>query len=577
VAPVSHVTPTALGSATTGSDGTFSLAVTLPALGLVRATFAGDSAYAPANGSSYATPAYLPAKVSLDPLPAIVSGLTHLTVTGSAQMQAPGGTWVPAADTGIIVHGSGTNYRASTQTDANGRFTASFWVEDPGPLEADSTQGIYSFAGAAQSAGAPVTINPTPTQVTGFQATSAPEIAQNGLGFSGHVDAWATDSGSSFRSGANMEADLYFQAQGQTSWTEMASSRVVFPDIARFGLPAYLPDGQLAQGSWQVRVPTASSTNTFIWPTAAARRAFSLPFALTQMSFAPATAVTSAWRAAYESGGRPVSQQYIFGDREEERRRLDAQASLLNPATERFFRASGIGHGMRVLDLGSGAGHVAVLASRLVGPGGSVLGAERDPAAVAGARGYASAAGARNIEFVEGDVKSIDGIDGEYDAVVGRLIVMYLPDPAAALRRAAALLRPGGVLAVQEPDLTYDWASPMTPLWAQVRDWFLQTLERAGIEPRMGLRLHHCFRDAGLPALALSLEAAVLGGPDAPVWGWASLLTGVLPLMERLGVATVAEVGPATLASRLLAETVASEGVVITPPMIAAAARTDPS
>ena len=89
-----------------------------------------------------------------------------------------------------------------------------------------------------------------------------------------------------------------------------------------------------------------------------------------------------------------MSQQYIFGDREEEQRRLDAQASLLNPATERFFRASGIGPGMRVLDLGSGAGHVAVLASRLVGPGGSVLGVERDPAAVASARGYASAAGA---------------------------------------------------------------------------------------------------------------------------------------------------------------------------------------
>jgi hypothetical protein len=74
----------------------------------------------------------------------------------------------------------------------------------------------------------------------------------------------------------------------------------------------------------------------------------------------------------------------------------------------------------------------------------------------------------------------------------------------------------------------------------------------------------------------LPIEAAVIGGPDAPVWGWASLLTGVLPLMEQFGIATGAEVGPATLASRLLAETVAADGVVISPPMIAAAARTDP-
>src|SRR5690348_3896423 len=109
--------------------------------------------------------------------------------------------------------------------------------------------------------------------------------------------------------------------------------------------------------------------------------------------------------------GQPVAQRYIFWDRAEEQRRLGAQASLLAPGTERFFRASGIGPGMRVLDLGSGAGHVAVLASRLVGPQGSVVGVERDPAAVVSARGYASASGAGNIEFVEGDVQSLDGMD----------------------------------------------------------------------------------------------------------------------------------------------------------------------
>ena len=58
--------------------------------------------------------------------------------------------------------------------------------------------------------------------------------------------------------------------------------------------------------------------------------------------------------------------QYAFSDRAQEQRRLATQAELLDPLTERVFREAGLGTGMRVLDLGSGAGDVAILAARLV-------------------------------------------------------------------------------------------------------------------------------------------------------------------------------------------------------------------
>jgi cyclopropane fatty-acyl-phospholipid synthase-like methyltransferase len=79
---------------------------------------------------------------------------------------------------------------------------------------------------------------------------------------------------------------------------------------------------------------------------------------------------------------------YVFTDRQEEQRRLERQAELFEPLTERVFRVAGLGAGMRVLELGSGAGDVAMLAARLVGTDGEVVGVERDPAAVtdAGAR-----------------------------------------------------------------------------------------------------------------------------------------------------------------------------------------------
>jgi ubiquinone/menaquinone biosynthesis C-methylase UbiE len=265
-----------------------------------------------------------------------------------------------------------------------------------------------------------------------------------------------------------------------------------------------------------------------------------------------------------------VADDYVFNDRAAEQRRLDLQATLFDPLTERLFRAAGLTSGMRVLDLGSGAGHVALLAARLVGLEGEVVGVERDPQAVADASARAETVGADNVRFVVGDVQTLEGVDDGFDAVVGRLILMYLRDPVDALRRAAALLRPGGVLVAHEGDLSYEWAVPQSAQWHQVRDWMLRTLTAAGVEPRMGLRLYSCFVEAGLPGPSMMLEATVAGGDEAPAWGWANLLRGALPLMERLKVATAEEVDPDSLADRLLADVRREEGIVIGPPLIGA-------
>jgi ubiquinone/menaquinone biosynthesis C-methylase UbiE len=100
---------------------------------------------------------------------------------------------------------------------------------------------------------------------------------------------------------------------------------------------------------------------------------------------------------------------------------------------------------MRVLELGSGAGDVAMLAARLVGREGEVVGVERDPEAVASAAALVAQAGLSNIRFIQGDAQTLDGIADGFDAAVGRLILRYLPDPAAALQRTAALVQPGGL------------------------------------------------------------------------------------------------------------------------------------
>jgi SAM-dependent methyltransferase len=264
------------------------------------------------------------------------------------------------------------------------------------------------------------------------------------------------------------------------------------------------------------------------------------------------------------------TSQYAFADRSQEQRRLASQAELLDPLTERVFRTAGLGNGMRVLDLGSGAGDVAMLAARLVGREGEVVGVERDPEAVVSAAARVAQAGLSNVRFIQGDAQTLDSIADGFDAAVGRLILMHLPDPVSALRRAAGLLRPGGLVCFHEGDMYYDWAAPMTPLWTQIRAWFMATVERGKVSPRMGLSLYPTFVAAGLPPPELRLECAVGGGDKASTWAWANLMQGLLPTMEQLGITTAAELQGDTLAERLKGELRAAHGIVISPPMIGA-------
>ena len=82
----------------------------------------------------------------------------------------------------------------------------------------------------------------------------------------------------------------------------------------------------------------------------------------------------------------PPAPSYVLGHSPRELERLARQARLIEPITREIFIEAGIAPGMRVLDIGSGAGDVAFLAAELVGPKGEVVGTDLSSTALANAR-----------------------------------------------------------------------------------------------------------------------------------------------------------------------------------------------
>src|SRR5262245_23773187 len=95
---------------------------------------------------------------------------------------------------------------------------------------------------------------------------------------------------------------------------------------------------------------------------------------------------------------------YVMGHDDRERRRLQLQASILNPLTEQLFRRAGPSSGMSVVDIGCGVGDTSLLAARLVGRHGRVTSVDLDPAALETLKARASGEGIRTVHCVQADV-----------------------------------------------------------------------------------------------------------------------------------------------------------------------------
>jgi SAM-dependent methyltransferase len=261
---------------------------------------------------------------------------------------------------------------------------------------------------------------------------------------------------------------------------------------------------------------------------------------------------------------------YVLGTDDVEVARLDAQASSIAGATEALLRAAGIGGPMRVLDLGTGLGHVALQVAGLLDPEGSVLGVDQAERLLEIAEQRRAAARAERVAFLQADARAFSASD-PFDAIVARLLMFHLPDREEVLRHQLEALRPGGTMVVIESDMGAMRAEPQVPLVDAAREWTEAAFRAAGADPRIGARAGQLLRRAGFADVStLGVQAYFApSDPTGPLL-CAGVVRSLAPQIVAQGIADEAELGLETLQERIAEQVVARDAVILPPAVVGA-------
>jgi SAM-dependent methyltransferase len=189
---------------------------------------------------------------------------------------------------------------------------------------------------------------------------------------------------------------------------------------------------------------------------------------------------------------------YFLGYRQAEQERLERQAHQLAHDSGWLFDQVGVREGWRVVEIGCGPqGCLGLLAER-VGVTGRVVGVERNAEQAERAQQFVVDGHLTNVEVLHADARRTDLPEQSFDFATARLVLVNVPEPELLVQAMVRLVRPGGVVALHETDVTTQRCDP--PLPAQTR--LLQVLntyaEMNGIDRTIGPRAPRMLREAGL-------------------------------------------------------------------------------
>jgi SAM-dependent methyltransferase len=230
----------------------------------------------------------------------------------------------------------------------------------------------------------------------------------------------------------------------------------------------------------------------------------------------------------------PFAGNYPLEHRAGEIERLHAQSKAMAPAALAMLDGIGVKPGWSCLDIGCGPGGITGLLSERVGPTGHVVGLDRNPKFLAHARASAPP----NVEFRLGNAFDTDLSPGSFDLVHMRFVASTAGNPERLLKEAIRLARPGGIVALQEPDGSTLRCYPPHPAWDRLKAALLGAFKGVGADLELARRLYFLAQQSGLTDIAYRTSLLAVRSIDPMVDYLPSTVESLRGTILKLGLLT---------------------------------------
>jgi ubiquinone/menaquinone biosynthesis C-methylase UbiE len=185
---------------------------------------------------------------------------------------------------------------------------------------------------------------------------------------------------------------------------------------------------------------------------------------------------------------------YPLENRTGEIERLLTQSRAMAPDTVAMLDRFGPMQNWACADIGCGPGGITDLLSARVGSRGRVIGLDMNEAFLAYARWHAP----KNVEFRLGDAYQSGLPAGTFDLVHMRFVASTAGNTEGLLREATRLVRPGGIVALQEPDGSTLNCYPPHPAWDRLKSALLAAFKGVGADLELARKLYFAVQQSGL-------------------------------------------------------------------------------